>query len=44
MTRYLVKLINTKTRRYTAVFVSAKSTAEAEAADEAHRKVMQRIK
>jgi hypothetical protein len=32
MTRYIVKLINTETRRYTAVFVSAKSAAEAETA------------
>lgn len=31
MTRYLVRLINTETRRYTAVFVMAKSVASAEA-------------
>lgn len=32
MARYLVKLINTETGRYTAVFVVAKSAAAAEAA------------
>lgn len=31
MTRYLVKLINTETRRFTAVFVMAKTASAAEA-------------
>lgn len=30
MTRYLVKMINTETRRFTAVFVVAASAVEAE--------------